>query len=220
MEAARMNHARKNGNKRQTLMFSLITVFLCLNCRRNCLHRPHWLPLRDNTLIAFYVKLWNFKGVWNDSSLAGISTTCYVCFGFCTILTVITFVVTKKLKKEIKSYIKFWYRHWAIDGRAVFVDYVHSSPDGLRTNHLITLPSNITIHIDGFSPTRAKCFGEAVWISLPHWSKITGFTISTLFFVLLEKTKLNYFTKLYIYIWIWECWPFIKALVMLKLCKY
>lgn len=169
------------------------------------------------------MKLWNFKKSlkWftpsqlalEQSVMYALASVQFNCYNFCYI---------KSWKKEINYCIRIFDTDTEPSAKeTIFVDYVHSSLDCLRTNHLIILPSNITICIDGFSPTRAKCFGETVWISLPHWSKITGFTISILFFLrtLLEKTKLNYFTVVCIYK-IWECWPFIKALVMLKLCKY
>lgn len=152
-----------------------------------------WLPLRDNTLIAFYVKLWNFKKSlkWftpsqlalEQSVMYALASVQFNCYNFCYI---------KSWKKEINYCIRIFDTDTEPSAKeTIFVDYVHSSLDCLRTNHLIILPSNITICIDGFSPTRAKCFGETVWISLPHWSKITGFTISILFFFFKDSFREN-----------------------------
>lgn len=114
-EAARMNHAKKKWNNKRHLMFSLITVFLCLNCRRNCLHEPRGFLSEQhlNSLLCETLKLQKSLKWFTPSQLALAQPVCMLrllsqfnCYNFCY-----------KKAEKIKSTSGFWYRHWAIDRR-------------------------------------------------------------------------------------------------------
>lgn len=100
-------------------------------------------------------------------------------FGFCTVL-LLQFLLHKKLKEEINYSIRsFWYRHWAVDTG----NLTHGLCPQLcclpTHNHLVTLPPTFHLYWWFFSKEH-NVLEKLSEISLPHWSKITGFSISIL----------------------------------------